>query len=925
VDIKNIAAMKEDTLVKIKSEVAIAHLSIKPGTNTGELTYEFIEVNPAFQLISGLNVTITGKTLAEVLPQISGSSFDWMDIFNNVALKGSRQKIEYFSPLVKKWFTLHVSSPAEGFITSFITEGKKTGQQQNALTLADKEPNEENDERYIILHKQLEEYREQILKRKKMLRAYFDSNPTATYVWIFRGDDFYLDEINQTVLKQSNNQVKSYIGVASSEIYFDMPIIREKMLECIKAGNLIEFELNYKNRYTGKYEWVYFTIVKLEKDKILLFEDNITKQKKAERDLIRAKERADENMGRYRALYVNAPLSFQSLDENACIIDVNPMWLSVMGYDRIDVIGSWFGSFLHPDWIDFFKNNFPQYKKLGYMSGVEFKLRKSNGHFIDVLYEGRIGYTSNGEFMQTYCVFTDITHQKNAEQALKQREHLLNRTQHLSKVGGWEWDIENQSMTWTKETYLIHDVEPGIFISGNPDHILKTTPFFNPRDKSRILKAFSECVCNGTPFQFEVPFLSMTNKRKWVRIKAVPVYKNEKVVKIVGNLQDITELKRAERERREKERLERKIALTEESLRFKQNFLANMSHEMRTPLTGILGMSEILNRTVLDDKQKDYLSTIIQSGENLRQIINHVLDFSKIEAGKITLKKNPVSLQLILNNMRSFFNSICRKPITFESNLDEKLPHIILADETRIRQVLINLIYNAVKFTEKGEVKLNFELKSRNPEKKQLEIKVWVSDTGKGIKPGIQEKLFIPFSQIEDNDTRDFEGTGLGLSISKELVKMHGGNIGVISSEGNGSTFWFTFIADETTPVEEEKHTTPLLPPENLHKLRILLAEDKVINQKVLKLILTSMGHTITIAQNGKEAVENFNPDDFDLVLMDIQMPVMDGIQATQKLRELNKVLPPIVGLSANAFEGDREKYMAQGLDEYLIKPLKTE
>ena len=386
---------------------------------------------------------------------------------------------------------------------------------------------------------------------------------------------------------------------------------------------------------------------------------------------------------------------------------------------------------------------------------------------------------------------------------------------------------------------------------------------------------------------------------------------------------DITERKLAEKEKLLKEKLEKDIAVAEESLRFKQNFLANMSHEIRTPLTGILGMADILAKTKLDADQTDFLSIIQQSGENLHEIINNVLDFSKIEAGKMQLKYKVFELESILANAKSLFKSICKKPITFEFSFQPALPKYIKADKNRITQVINNLICNAVKFTEKGKITLRAELNHRNIKTETVEIKILVSDTGKGIPKETKENLFEPFSQVDDGDTRQFEGTGLGLSICKELVHLHEGKIGVDSKPNQGSTFWFTFLADEEKPENTDIHKKDSK-TDKAENLKILLAEDKLVNQKVIAISLKSLGHQVTIAENGKKVLEKFEPGKFDLILMDIQMPEMDGITATRKLKEAYSKLPPIVGFSANAFEGDREKYMEKGLDEYLTKPFKV-
>jgi len=390
-------------------------------------------------------------------------------------------------------------------------------------------------------------------------------------------------------------------------------------------------------------------------------------------------------------------------------------------------------------------------------------------------------------------------------------------------------------------------------------------------------------------------------------------------------IRDITERKNAENERLLKEQLIKQMELAKESLRFKQNFLANMSHEMRTPLTGILGMAEILDQTPLDEDQKDYLHTIIQSGGNLREMINQVLDYSKIEAGKVQLKKDLFAFNNLFDVAENLFVSLCRNPITFEKQLDSNIPYFIIADEIRLTRVINNLMSNALKFTTEGRISIRAELIKRDTHKGEVTIRIEVTDTGQGINQNLREKLFKPFSLIEESDTRPFDGTGLGLSISQELVTMHGGKIDVESEPGKGSKFWFTFQALE--PSTDEIAAIEEIPAENNpgKKLRILLAEDKVVNQKVISLLLTAQGHTVELAENGEKAIELFSPGKFDIILMDVQMPVMSGVVATWKLKETYNELPPIVGLSANAFEGDREKYMSKGMDEYLTKPLKMD
>ncbi len=383
---------------------------------------------------------------------------------------------------------------------------------------------------------------------------------------------------------------------------------------------------------------------------------------------------------------------------------------------------------------------------------------------------------------------------------------------------------------------------------------------------------------------------------------------------------------RKELEKQKEIYLQREVSLARKSAEFKQNFLANMSHEIRTPLTAVLGMASLLRRLPLDPKASEYVEDLNKSGESLREAVNMILDISKIEAGKLHLRKTDFSLHAVFNHSAKIFNPLCNSNVTIESVIPDDFPQYINSDEQRISQIIKNLLSNAVKFTHLGKITLKAEIvkEEGSADNSDFLIKVFVCDTGPGISPERQKKLFTPFYQTEQSNTNPQEGTGLGLAICKELSSLLGGQIGLESKPEEGSCFWFTFLAKEgkkpehPTEIYQQSTTRDKIKP-----LKILLVEDKPLIQKVIKLILVSMGHSIVIASNGQEALAKFTPGSFDLILMDIQMPLMDGITATKKLRETQTQLPPIVGLSANAFEGDRQKYMSQGLDEYITKPFK--
>ncbi|WP_052476234.1 ATP-binding protein [Cohnella kolymensis] len=359
----------------------------------------------------------------------------------------------------------------------------------------------------------------------------------------------------------------------------------------------------------------------------------------------------------------------------------------------------------------------------------------------------------------------------------------------------------------------------------------------------------------------------------------------------------------------------------------KSEFLAMMSHEIRTPLNGIIGMTHLLKETMLTKEQQQFVEYLEKSENALLSIITDVLDYSKIEAENVDFIDEPFILKACIEGTLELFSLSAReKQLEMSYEIDPQIPETVMGDVGRLRQVLINLVGNAVKFTSDGAIHIHAELLEQNRD--HLNLKITVRDTGIGIPKELAGKLFEPFYQLDSSITRKYGGSGLGLAICKRLVQRMGGNIWLEENALPGAAFSFTVVLQPndhisiTNTIASEEYKN-----DQAAKLHILIAEDNEINQKVLLKILENFGHRADVANTGIEVLERLQQKNYDLIFMDIQMPEMDGITAT---KEIHRLIPPglrpsIVAVTANAFESDKEKYLAEGVDDYISKPIRTE
>ena len=477
------------------------------------------------------------------------------------------------------------------------------------------------------------------------------------------------------------------------------------------------------------------------------------------------------------------------------------------------------------------------------------------------------------------------------------------------------------------------------------EEVIGKTPSFmhGPNTDMRQVEDRQETLARGQAYVGEMLLYKKNKEPYWVDVSIVPLFNNSgKITNFAAFGKDVTFRKKAEeiheqfltQLRRANERneiitkeLQISLAKAEEANKAKSDFLANMSHEIRTPMNGVLGMAHLLADTPMSEEQKGFVSAITGSAEALRALLNDILDLSRIEAGALALDNTPFVLrdnvEEILNLLRPLAT---KKGIELFSSINDGVPPAIWGDPARLRQVLINLVGNAIKFTEQGYVRLSIEVEDQY-------VSIKVEDTGIGIPADKIKAIFDKFTQADTSVTRRYGGTGLGLAITRQLVAMMGGEIGVDSVDGKGSTFWFTLPLKEATAEDLQIANNAFNGQNNkarkrinVKDSRILIVEDTPINQIFARKLLLKFGfERIDLAENGIEALDVTKETHYDLILMDCQMPHLDGYEATGRIREREGESgghTPIVAMTANAMIGDREKCLKAGMDDYVSKPL---
>ena len=646
-------------------------------------------------------------------------------------------------------------------------------------------------------------------------------------------------------------------------------------------------------------------------------------------ELLRAqRETLREAEERTRLILDSAAEGIFGVDTEGVVTFVNPACCQMLGFAPAEMLGQPSHQLIHrrrADGSDYPREQCPMFAAYtrGEANRIDDELLwRKDGTGLPVEY-GATPIRKNGAVVGAVISFSDITERKRAEGELKNRtdelQHinfLADSALELTRAGYWHVPLDGSG--WYNSSERAVRIFGDLPSPGRRYRVDEWAAHVREGDEAAArltLENFSAAAAGTIPVYDSIYAYKRPVDGRIVWIHALGnVVKDErgKPTDMFGVTQDITEFKRLESE------LVGAKETAEAATKAKSDFLANMSHEIRTPMNAVLGMTLLALKTQLTPKQKDYLNKIHISATSLLGIINDILDFSKIEAGKLTMEAIPFNLDTVLENLATLVTVKAQEKEGLEVlfNTAPNVPRALVGDPLRLGQVLINLANNSVKFTEHGEIVVATELLGQR--ENSVEIRFSIRDSGIGMSAEQQARLFSSFSQADSSITRRYGGTGLGLTISKRLVEMMGGSIEVQSAPGAGSTFSFT--ATFGLGAEEE---VPRLPPPDLRGLKVLVVDDNPSSREILQGMLESFSFTVTQAATGQEGVNAVLAAPYDAVLMDVQMPVMDGYTATGVIRgdERFKDLP-IIAMTANAMAGDMEKSAAAGMCDHVTKPI---
>ena len=643
-------------------------------------------------------------------------------------------------------------------------------------------------------------------------------------------------------------------------------------------------------------------------------------------ELMLAKEEAESVRQKYAELYEFAPIGYFTLTSSGTVVELNLAGSQLLRKDRSKLVNSQFGFFIS----NATKPVFNQFLETVFQASVkeccEVELLLDENTPINVYLTGIV--SDNKE--QALITILDISQLKETESALRDSEERYRDLLNNLDVG---------IIVHNKDTAIIYSNPKASELIGLSEDQIKGKDVANPiwkfikeDHKSLLTENFpvNQIIRTKKPISNFIIGIIKTDSTdvRWFLLNGFPVFNTtDEIDEVVISFIEITELKKLEIE------LTKAKEQAEAANKAKSSFLTNMSHEIRTPLNGIIGFTDLLMRTNLDENQREYMNTVHESANILIEIINNILDFSKIESGKLELNIEEINLAELTHHVVDMFKYQAElKGIDLILNSKESVPSFVFADSVRLKQILVNLIGNALKFTTTGFVRLDISSEIISGGENRCLLNFSVKDSGIGIKQENQEKVFQSFIQEDCSITRKFGGTGLGLAISNQLLGLMNSELKLKSKFGQGSEFYFEVELDSSlqeisSDVNEIKVTIEdtTIASDDFSDKKILVVEDNRINMLLVKTLLKSIlpGCTILEASDGKKAIKMYKKEKLDLILMDIQMPHKNGYQTTAEIKHLKKYNNiPIIALTAGIMLGEKEKCLESGMDDYVSKPI---
>lgn len=716
---------------------------------------------------------------------------------------------------------------------------------------------------------------------------------------------------NKELAFQNNEKEKraAELSIANIELVFQDKEKEKRAAELFVANKELIFQNEEKDKRAEELLMANKEIVIQNEEKIKRETANIA---------LEALSQTEKLTSQYSRSLIESsldPLVTISIDGK--ITDVNEASIKVTGVKREKLIGTNFSNyFTEPEKA---KEGYLQVFDKGFVADYPLTIKHKNGNLTDVLYNASVYKNDLGNVLGVFAAARDVTAQKL----------LSNYSRSLIEAS------RDPLFTISTEGKITDMNQATVRVTGKSRENLIGTDFYNyftEPDKAR--KGYQQVFSKG--FVADYP-LTITDGVLTPVLFNGSVYKDDRgnVLGAVVVARDITEQKKIEKELTEskvaaelataiaeeaKSKAEKATQIANDAVKAKQQFLSNMSHEIRTPMNAIIGFTKVLLKTDLTAKQKEYLTAIKMSGDALIVLINDILDLAKVDAGKMTFEQTPFKMSLSISSMLHLFETkIQEKNLVLVKEYDNNIPEVLVGDAVRLHQIILNLISNAVKFTTKGKITVSASLIYEDEEK--VTIQFSVKDTGIGISPSKLERIFENFQQASSGTSRLYGGTGLGLAIVKQLVEKQNGSIEVNSAMDEGSDFSFILSFQKTKDDAEDQIEIIELDNE-LKSIKVLVVEDIALNQLLMKTLLDDFGFERDIAGNGKIAIEKLQLKSYDVVLMDLQMPEMNGFEATEYIRNTLNSKIPIIALTADVTTVDLAKCKAVGMNDYIAKPV---